>query len=635
MITMGLLPAGEQLNFQDSQRHAEHIRRQGIKQFINIYNRNKDRIDRCFKWGDEMEYTIVRFDHNSNKVRLSLRSEELLNIMYEREEREGENRRVLWRQESGSFQIEATPGQPYGYNSDLNDKNSMNNLFNNVENQMRERRLDIRGLLHEDEAILCLTNYPRMGCADTTVPNTKPDPLNSMSGSIFLSDDHISHLNQKYFIIEKYFNERIGHKVAINAPIFKDTKTPDPFIEFFDHKEAMRAAKVDHIYMDSKIFGNGCSCLQVTMQATDVNEAFILYDQLAPLTPIMMALGASTPIFRGYLSDRDGRWDVIVDSLDDRTPEERGEKPLKHNKYRIQRPRYSAIGAYLCESNQSYNDSPIVYNKDYYNELIGSGVPPPLAQHIAYLFIRDPILISSEKLDQNPETESDHFEAIQATNWQSLRFKPPPLNQPAIGWRVEFRPMEIQMTDAENAAFAVVTILLSRIILKYKLNFVIPITKIDENMSTAQKRDSVNRCKFWFRKDIFTRNTPLFVNGFNDNHVIYDVEEESYIEMSINEIMNGYEQEFPGLIPLMKDYVNSIALDAQTYGKVQQYVQLIADRASAKLPTPAQWIRDFVRKHNTYKYDSVVNEKITYDLLNTLNRIQNECLNVNELIKNN
>ena len=102
--------------------------------------------------------------------------------------------------------------------------------------------------------------------------------------------------------------------------------------------------------------------------------------------------------------------------------------------------------------------------------------------------------------------------------------------------------------------------------------------------------------------------------------------------MTINEIINGYGQEFPGLVPLMREYVKSISLDAYTSCKVQQYIQLIADRASAKLQTNAQWIRHFVRKHNDYKYDSVVNDTITYDLLFTLNRIQNEDLIVKELV---
>ena len=45
-----------------------------------------------------------------------------------------------------------------------------------------------------------------------------------------------------------------------------------------------------------------------------------------------------------------------------------------------------------------------------------------------------------------------------------MRFKPPPPGSP-IGWRVEFRPMEVQLTDFENAAFAVFIVLLTRAII--------------------------------------------------------------------------------------------------------------------------------------------------------------------------
>ena len=31
---------------------------------------------------------------------------------------------------------------------------------------------------------------------------------------------------------------------------------------------------------------------------------------------------------------------------------------------------------------------------------------------------------------------------IQSTVWQNMRFKPPPPNSP-IGWRIEFRPLEV------------------------------------------------------------------------------------------------------------------------------------------------------------------------------------------------
>jgi glutamate--cysteine ligase catalytic subunit len=47
-----------------------------------------------------------------------------------------------------------------------------------------------------------------------------------------------------------------------------------------------------------------------------------------------------------------------------------------------------------------------------------------------------------------------------------------------MGWRVEFRSMEVQFTDFENAAFSIFIILLSRAILTFGLNFYIPISKV-------------------------------------------------------------------------------------------------------------------------------------------------------------
>lgn len=72
---------------------------------------------------------------------------------------------------------------------------------------------------------------------------------------------------------------------------------------------------------------------------------------------------------------------------------------------------------------------------------------------------------------------------IQSTNWQSMRFKPPPPNS-TIGWRVEFRPLEVQLTEFENAAFVVFVVLLTRAILSFKLNFYIPISKVGDVMLT-------------------------------------------------------------------------------------------------------------------------------------------------------
>ena len=109
--------------------------------------------------------------------------------------------------------------------------------------------------------------------------------------------------------------------------------------------------------------------------------------------------------------------------------------------------------------------------------LMSRGVDEKLASHIAHLFIRDPLVQFSETIDQDDEASMDHFENIQSTNWQTIRFKPPPVNSP-IGWRVEFRSMEVQMTDFENAAFSLFIVLLTRAIISFDLNFYMPISLV-------------------------------------------------------------------------------------------------------------------------------------------------------------
>lgn len=51
------------------------------------------------------------------------------------------------------------------------------------------------------------------------------------------------------------------------------------------------------------------------------------------------------------------------------------------------------------------------------------------------------MVIFKDKLHIDDNTA--HFEAIQSSNWNSVRFKPPPSFNSKIGWRVEFRTMEI------------------------------------------------------------------------------------------------------------------------------------------------------------------------------------------------
>lgn len=55
-----------------------------------------------------------------------------------------------------------------------------------------------------------------------------------------------------------------------------------------------------------------------------MDESRYMFDQLAVLSPVMLALTAATPILKGRLVDTDVRWDTIAGAVDDRRPAERG-----------------------------------------------------------------------------------------------------------------------------------------------------------------------------------------------------------------------------------------------------------------------------------------------------------------------
>ena len=66
-----------------------------------------------------------------------------------------------------------------------------------------------------------------------------------------------------------------------------------------------------------------------------------------------------------------------------------------------------------------------------------------------------------------------------------MRFKPPPSAESKIGWRVEFRTMDLQLTDYENAALAVAVSMLVNVVNHFNVDFIIPISDIDKNFEQA------------------------------------------------------------------------------------------------------------------------------------------------------
>ncbi|CAG0895094.1 unnamed protein product [Cyprideis torosa] len=616
---MGLLSEGSPLSWVETKALAEHVKKHGICQFLNQYHRLKDRTGDTLLWGDERASPASVQSLISHDLPRCLPSSGVPS---------------LWRPEYGAYMIEGTPGRPYGGSLAC---------LRAVECNMRKRRAEATAALQPDEVLIALTAFPRLGCPGSTNAICPPNPMAGVTRSIFLPDEVTFPGHPRFKTLARNIRERRGEKVVINVPIFRDQCTPRPFRETLDDPtgESLEAALDDHVYMDAMAFGMGCSCLQVTFQACCIDEGRTLYDQLAPLCPIMLALTAACPMQRGYLTDRDCRWDVISASVDCRTRGERGLEPLKPGEQRIPKSRYDSISSYLSPQGEKYCDIDLPIVKPIFEQLVDAGVDKLLAQHIAHIFIRDPVSLFSERVDQDDTKELDHFENIQSTNWQTMRFKIPPPSS-SIGWRVEFRPMEVQLTDFENAAYVIFIVLLTRVILKFNLNLIIPISKVDENMKRAQERDAVRKRKFWFRRDFQTSFTTSHCNGGTcpkrtnseeslseetsrissspqTNSVVENGEadshdDEEYMEMTIDEIINGRDKS-AGLVELVNNYIDTLEVDAVTRESLTQYLDLIRRRASGRTLTTASWMRKQVLEHPEYQRDSVVSDSIAYDLI--------------------
>ncbi|KAH3687185.1 hypothetical protein WICPIJ_001844 [Wickerhamomyces pijperi] len=638
---MGLLSLGTPLPWEESREYNEHVRQNGISQLLEMVSASFHRKDDKYLWGDEVEYTIVKFEDTQKSAKIAVDKDYILEELNEGGVHFDTvlKNDINFHPEYGRFMIEATPKGPYD-----GEKLSQ---YEYVEQNMAVRRVIADKLLPENK-LLTITAYPLMGVGQFTSPPTKANSPSSKS--LFLGDD-VTNRHVRFPTLTANIRKRRGEKVAINIPLYKDSKTPEfddtlssslPRSLFAEDQEPSLGAQIPgHIYMDAMGFGMGSSCLQVTVQAPSLARARYLYDSWANFAPIFLSLTSAAPIFKGFLADQDVRWNVISMSVDDRTPYERDVKPLREgNEHgglkdlsqirKIAKSRYDSIDQYLGDitNYEDFAKTGTGAKYGYFNEFLNDINPAlnekvleqlssfkssdgehffdrALAKHFAHLFIRDPLVIFNERIHQDNATSTDHFENIQSTNWQTLRFKPPtqaavPGNVDTPGWRVEFRPMEIQITDFENAAFANFITLLGDAILANDFNFYIPISKIEENMKTAHKRDSTLSGKFHFKKDI-------------KDKLNYQT-----AELSLDQIINGCDT-FVGLVPWVKAHFEekfNVKLTPQgQYSRLYYYFDLISKRASGKIPTTASYIRSFVISHPDYKSDSKVSETINYELL--------------------
>ena len=530
--------------------------------------------------------------------------------------------------EYGGWMIESIHNNPFNFNEIEKIPQTIINLYTYLNNKIGQNK------------ILSLANFPLLGVGNYFIEqdylkliNNEEEKdekeeikllleqikTNPYSKSIYTSDMIINR-HPRFAGLTKNIRTRRGSKVEIKVPIFKDINTNlnnEPFPNF--------------VHMDSMAFGMGCCSTQVTVGACSLNAATLLYDNLIPFTPIFLVMSSACPIFKGKITDYDNRWKIISDSVDDRTEDERN---INSQNY-IEKSRYGPVYSYISDSkysydfNNDYRKFPI--NKDYYNKLIQNGISPKLSEHFCNLLVRDPLVIFSEKINIDDKNDMSHFENINSTNWNALRFKLPRSSDGDTCFKIEIRTLDLQISPYENTSMICMILLTYALILcSNEINFIIPISKVDENFKRAYKKDAINKEKFWWRIDCFKDEKLLEINCTNcvrfrkefkrDENLTYEKDQNNIKELTINEIFNGCEKyNYPGLIVYYKKIMNFMFKT----NNMNNYIDFIEKRAKGEIWTDAKYIRNFVLNHEKYKKDSIVTDEINYDLIKHILLIQN------------
>jgi glutamate--cysteine ligase catalytic subunit len=211
--------------------------------------------------------------------------------------------------------------------------------------------------------------------------------------------------------------------------------------------------------------------------------------------------------------------------------------------------------------------------------------------------------------DVTPPTNTLDFEAIQSSNWNDMRLKPPPSLESDLGWLVEFRCMDSPLTEIEKSIMTFICTLFFRVICDSRLDidFYLPMSKVDENFKRAFQRNATTAHKFFFRKHF----CPL-LKGF--------VQSDEVVEVTLFEFFNG-SADFVGVKALFDLFVdlNASRFEPATQqsiaAQLDAVLSFISDKCSGKIDTTPNFFRNYVFAHPDYKHDSLLSDSICTDLI--------------------
>lgn len=390
---MGFLTVDSKaLDWKDTEAIQALIKKFGIRQLVNLFNKFKDTQKTAEElcWGDELEYHVVKLKDDQKKAQIWADGYRTVSAKHADDPVEGFD----YHHEFGSWMAEAVPKEPYHLADFKEPLNAFQSLI--------KRRNDMNKRMEKEQLyFLSMPSFPTLGdgaffdsehkeVADLAHLENKAD-RNHSSKSLYVVDELINSHNRFHTLVRN-IRERRGDKVDIRVPLFRDEQTPP-------HEQ--------DIHMDSMHFGMGMCSLQVTFECQNLDHGRYLHDALLPFTPILAAMSAASPIHKGRLADWDLRWKIIEQSTDSRRADEvhTGRHP---------KPRYSTMSHYISDhpyfSHPGLEDVPQTTDgKEYEAELIEAGMPPTLAAHFASKFAHDALVIFEERLAYL-EDSTEHFE---------------------------------------------------------------------------------------------------------------------------------------------------------------------------------------------------------------------------------
>jgi glutamate--cysteine ligase catalytic subunit len=598
---MGLLVGEkkETLNFAESRKYQHLLKKNASKQLARLlvkFEHFEKNPEEALKFGTELESHLLsrRTLDGKTYYPVCLDSKKYMNFVRDY------FKSVSIQEEFSAWMVELLPEKPFGKFLSFH--------------EIRKHFLDIDmiALNTQDNPVLIsgLSVLPHIGTLHYHLTKeNKPIKmedrklLNVYSGSEHFIDDTITD-HSRFKTFTKNVPARRKTPLAIRMPIYQDINT-----------------KEKELVLDHFGFGMCNTALQITYSCKNLTDARLAHDLMHVISPFMLVFSSSIFALNGRLVDTDCRFDIIQQATDDRSPRELG---------KIEKGRYSLINYYLsndarCKS--MYNDKKYTINKTFqkwlWRELKNSGSKlskdKRLLNHFAYLFVRDYLVMFPERIVEGFDADTLDFEAIQSSNWNNMRLKPPGSYDSPLGWLVEFRCMDSPITEREKTSLVFMTTLFFRIVNddKLKVDFYVPISTVDKNFEEAFKRDAISKGKFAFRKHF----CPL-IDGYQQSDEV--------VQLSMKDFWAG-NSEFAGMRKLFEVFIqvnsqrlaeDDLKTGANTIDTIWTIYEFFLARSKGTLMTAPQYLRSFVCAHPDYLQNSILSDKIVADIIEKILEIQ-------------